>query len=131
MVVECMGIFDESSKVERPNAFELECLGTSLRYQFNTYKIAGQDEEELRADDNPFAVAVLVAKLAFAEKGIKDSKERDELLYGLKMRLSRELLTKKIGKRKIHKLMTFLRFYVLFESSKINHIFPRELALVG
>lgn len=76
---------------------------------------------------NPFAVVVLVAKLAFAGKRIKDSKERDTLLYGLKMQLSRDLLTKKITKEKIHKLMTFLRFYVLFESPEINTIFDNEL----
>lgn len=120
-------IFTESNKVARPNTFKLECLGTSLQYRYNTYKIAGQDEDELRVSNNPFAVAVLVAKLAFAGKEIKVGRERDELLYGLKMRLSRDLLKKKITKDKIYKLMTFLRYYVLFESSEINHIFDNEL----
>jgi hypothetical protein len=120
-------IFTEFNKVVRPNTFELECLGTSLKYRYNTYKIAGQDEADLHASNNPFAVAVLVAKLAFAGKEVKDGTEHDKLLYGLKMQLSRDLLKKEIAKDKIYKLMTFLRYYVLFESSEISGIFDNEL----
>lgn len=120
-------IFTEASKVVRPDTFKLDCLGTSLQYRYNTYKIAVQEEEELRASNNPFAVVVLVAKLAFAGNEIKNGRERDKLLYGLKMQLSRDLLRKEIAKDKIHKLMTFLRYYVLFESSEISHIFDIEL----
>lgn len=120
-------IFTESSKLDRPDTFKLECLGTSMHYRYNTYKISKQGEAELRASNNPFAVAMLVAKLAFAGKEIKDRNERDELLYGLKMQLSRDLLNKQIAKNKIHKLMTFLRYYVLFESSEISGIFDTEL----
>ncbi len=120
-------IFTEASKMVRPDTFKLDCLGTSLQYRYNTYKIAVQDDDKLRISNNPFAVAVLVAKLAFAGKEIRSGEERDKLLYGLKMQLSRDLLQKEIAKNKIHKLMTFLRYYVLFESSEINHIFDSEL----
>jgi hypothetical protein len=58
----------------------------------------------LRTNDNPFAAAVLVGKLALQGKQLRNSKERDELLYGLKIQLSRDLFARKIAK-KIYKLM--------------------------
>lgn len=45
-------VFIESSQVVRPDTFKLDCLGTILRYRYNTYKIAVQDDE-LRYSNNP------------------------------------------------------------------------------
>src|ERR1700744_4544942 len=58
-------IFTEANSKTRPDGFELDFMGTSLKYTFNTYKIASQSDEELLADDNPFALVVLTAKTAF------------------------------------------------------------------
>jgi predicted transposase/invertase (TIGR01784 family) len=123
-------IFTEASTKERPDHFAIDFMGTSLRYTFNTYKIAGQKEEELRASDNPFALVVLTAKTALAGKEIKSSRERDELLLTLKLNLARLLLAKRIAKEKIRVLINFLKYYVRFENQEINAKFEQTLEIL-
>lgn len=120
-------ILTEANTISRPNTFKLEYLGTSLTYHFNTYKIAEQDEEALLASNNPFAMVVLAVKAALTGKDIKDSKQRDDLLLGLKLQLVHELLAKQVLKNKIRVLMNFLRYYVRFENSETNVTFDREI----
>jgi predicted transposase/invertase (TIGR01784 family) len=102
-------------------------MGTSLRYTFNTCKIASQSDEELMASDNPFALVVLTIKAALAGKNIKDTDEKDELLFALKLKLAKLLLTRQIAKEKIRVLMNFLKYYVRFENPDINTKFEQEV----
>jgi hypothetical protein len=57
-------ILTEGNRIARPDTFKLEYLGTSLIYRFNTYKIALQNDRELLASNNPFAVVALTVKAA-------------------------------------------------------------------
>jgi predicted transposase YdaD len=123
-------IFTEANTKERPDYFAIDFMGTSLRYTFNTYKIANQNDETLKASNNPFALVVLTAKAAFAGKNLKSSTERDELLLNLKLNLTRLLLTKKIAKEKIRVLMNFLRFYIRFENQDINTKFEQQVEIL-
>ena len=123
-------IFTEAISKERPNSFEIEFMGTSLNYTFNTYKIASQSNEELHASNNPFAMVVLTAKTALAGKDIKDSSERDVFLLNLKLELARQLLGKQIAKEKIRVLMNFLRYYVRFENPDINAKFEQQVEIL-
>lgn len=123
-------IFTEPNTKERPDYFAIDFMGTSLRYTFNTYKIANQNDETLKASNNPFALVVLTAKAAFAGKNLKSSRERDELLLNLKLNLTRLLLTKKIAKEKIRVLMNFLRFYIRFENQDINTKFEQQVEIL-
>ncbi|MDQ1148094.1 hypothetical protein QE382_000078 [Sphingobacterium zeae] len=58
-------------------------MGTSLRYDFNSYKILHQDESLLRANENPFSVIVLTALMAILNKKVTDEglKEIKHNLY--------------------------------------------------
>ena len=47
-----------------PSQFEQACLGTSVCFRFNSYKVLDQSEEELGACDIPFAQVVLATKIA-------------------------------------------------------------------
>jgi predicted transposase/invertase (TIGR01784 family) len=123
-------IFTEESTKDRADHFAIDFMGTSLRYTFNTYKIAIQNERELLASNNPFALVVLTAKAALAGKKIKDSLERDELLLGLKLKLVKVLLTRQISKEKIRTLMNFLKYYVRFENRDINTKFEQEVEIL-
>ena len=123
-------IFTEAIHKERPNSFQLEFRGTSLLYTFNTYKISRQDEGELQASNNPFAMVILTAKAALAGKDFIDGKERDALLLKLKLELARQLLAKQIAKEKIRVLMNFLRYYVRFENPAINAKFEQEVEIL-
>jgi len=123
-------IFTEANTKERPNHFAIDFMGTSLRYTFNTYKIAGQSDEALQASDNPFALVVLTAKAALAGKDLKSSLERDESLLNLKLSLTRLLLAKQIAKEKIRVLMNFLRYYIRFENQDINTKFEQQVEIL-
>ncbi|WP_426667071.1 Rpn family recombination-promoting nuclease/putative transposase [Mucilaginibacter sp. McL0603] len=120
-------IFTEANLKARPDCFELDFMGTSLKYTFNTYKIASQSDEELLASENPFALVVLTAKTALSGSGIKSSLERDELLLNLKLELAKQLLIRQIPKEKVRVMMNFLKYYTRFENPEINSKF--ELAV--
>jgi len=123
-------IFTEANPIGRPDIFESAFMGTSVQYKFNTYKIAAQSEKELLASDNPFALVVLTAKTAMQGKDIKDDRERDELLFGLKLNLAKQLLVKQITKDKVRVLMNFLKYYVRFENPDINAKFEQEVEIL-
>ena len=42
-----------------PNIYEKTTFGTTISYKFNTYIINEQDENELKANQNPFSIVVL------------------------------------------------------------------------
>ena len=119
-------ILTEAGTLVRPDTFELEYLGTRLTYRFNRYKIADQNEQELLASNNPFALVALTVKAALAGKDIRDRQQRDELLLGLKLKLAHEMLAKQIPKEKVRVLINFLRYYVRFENTETNVIFDTE-----
>ena len=120
-------IFTDAIAKARPNSFEIEFMGTSLSYKFNAYKIANQNDHELQASNNPFAMVVLTAKAALAGRDMKDSRQRDAFLLNLKLELAKLLLAKQIGKEKVRVLMNFLRYYVRFENPDINAKFEQEV----
>ena len=69
-------------------------MGTSLRYDFNSYKILDQDEALLRANGNPFSVVVLTTLLAIVNKNISD-----EALKDIKHDLYEEMMKRKMDKK--------------------------------
>lgn len=105
-----------------PERYERSFWGTRITYEFNSYKIVEQDEAELLASDNPFALVVLTAKAALKSKKLS---EKEALL--LKTDLVRRLLSKQISKTKIRKLMTFIKYYVRFENSETERKFEEAL----
>ncbi len=119
-------ILTESNKKPRPDSYEHSFLGTQLIYRYNVLKIADLDDEKLFADENPFALAVLVAKTAFVGKRIEDRRERDIALLDAKRKLMQAMLTRNIPKDKIRSLIVFLTYYVNFEFKENNVIFEME-----
>nr|WP_294873160.1 hypothetical protein [uncultured Pedobacter sp.] len=123
-------IFTEANSKERPDTFESTFMGTSIRYTFNTYKIANQSEQELLTSNNPFALVILTAKASMQGKNIKNGSQRDELLLTLKLKLAKQLLIKKIPKNKVRVLMNFLKYYVRFENPEINTKFEEQVEIL-
>jgi predicted transposase YdaD len=114
-------ILTDSNKNYHPTEYKSEFFGTSIVYKFNTYKILDQDEEELKASANPFAVIVLTALLEL-KKNKFDSKE----LIELKLDLARNLFEKGFSKEKIRNIMNFLRYYVRLKGED-DEIFEEKL----
>lgn len=125
--VTAFAILTEATSKIRSDSYEIACMGTHLVYRFNVFKIADQDERKLRASNNPFALAVLIAKMALTGKRLK-KEDRDGFLLEIKIRLAKELLAKSIDKDKIRILMRFLTYYVRFTDEEKNIIFEQELA---
>jgi len=123
-------IFIEPNLTERTDIFEKGFMGTNLKYQYNTLKIANQDGDILFASENPFALAVLIAKSSLLIAKINDKEQHDKTLLLYKRRLTRELLLRKMPKNKILALMRFLQLYVIFENEELNATFDSEVKLL-
>ena len=109
-------------KSYHPKIYEEDFLGTTLSYKFNTYKLLGQDEAELLANPNPFAVVALVVLLALKNKNIND-----EGLRLIKLDLTKELIKRNVSKSKHIKIMDFLAYYVNFKNPKMMIKFEEEV----
>ena len=108
----------------KPNAFFSGFLGTSITYQFNTYKIIEQDQKSLTESKNPFATVVLTVLLA-----LKAKKSDDIELINLKIDLVKNLLRKGIQKKKIQALLNFIQYYVRLNRNS-SVIFEKKLELI-
>ncbi len=107
--ITCMVIFLGRRSRKNNSCFELDYLGTSVKFQFNAYHIGDQDEESLKKSNNPFAILVLAALMVFRFK-----KNPQELLKS-KIALVKHLLASGLPKVKIRQLLNFIRLYVHFD----------------
>lgn len=78
-------------------------------------------------NENPFAIIVLTALLA-----LKKKKLDDESLFDLKYSLAKNLLRRKISKKKIDDLLIVLQRYITFADHGYNVKFDKEIGeLIG
>lgn len=101
-------IFTGPGSRKKPDAYELSFMGTTLVYRYNIYQVAAQQEQALLNDPNPFALVVLAAKTALKGKGIRKGIRRDAWFLPVKIRLLKNLLSRKTDKGKIRALMEFI-----------------------
>ena len=120
--ITAFAILTDKNKSFKPNKFETAYLGTSLRYEFNLYKILEQNEKTLAASDNPFAMIVLTALVA-----LKKDKLSEEELLSQKIALLKRLSAKGFNREKITALIGFLKLYVRFGNSENDLKFEDEL----
>lgn len=120
--VTAFAIVTDDCKHYHPCEFVQSCLGTSLCFRFNSYKVLDQSEEELAVSDNPFAQAIFITKTALIGKKLSAND-----LYRLKIDLAKRLLDRNIPKWKIGRLMNFLQFYVRLGSSELDRAFDLEI----
>ncbi len=123
--ITAFAIFADTNKNFHPKYYEREFLGTRLYYSFNTYKIIAQNDADLEASNNPFAMVVLSAKLALTQ-----NKLADKQLFDLAFDLAKRLLNKQMPKEKIRNLMTFLRYYLRFDNHEMFVKFEKEIAVL-
>ncbi|WP_276088243.1 hypothetical protein [Pedobacter sp. JY14-1] len=119
--ISAFALLIDDDKNYHPQVYTEEYLGTRLSYEFNTYKLLNQDEEQLRTNPNPFAVVALVVLMALKNKNIGD-----EELKQIKLDLTRELIKRKVGKSKHIKIMDFLTYYVNFRNKEMMIKFEQE-----
>ncbi|SHM97891.1 Rpn family recombination-promoting nuclease/putative transposase [Mucilaginibacter sp. OK098] len=123
--ITAFAIFADTSKNFHPKYYERDFLGTRVYYSYNTYKITEQNDVELEASNNPFAMAILSAKLAISRQSLDDQR-----LFDLAYDLAKRLLNKKMPKDKIRKVMNFLRHYPRFENPEMFSKFEKEISIL-
>jgi hypothetical protein len=124
--IEAIAIFTDSHKNYSPSTYSTTCLKTKLDYQYYTYKLIDQKEEELEKSTNIFGIVMLAASIAFNKQ-----KTQDEKLLELKLNLFRKLLNRGYSREVIHKLVTFLKHYVSFDDRSFNIKFDKEIDLIS
>ena len=120
--ITALAILTSSNKNFRPKPYVEEYLGTRLTYEYNVYKIMDQDEAELKANPNPFAVVILVALSA-----IKQKKVNDQDLKAIKHDLNLELVRRNVDGAKHKAIMNFMKYYVNFENPNMMITFDKEI----
>lgn len=105
----------------QPKEYISSFLGTSLTYQFSTYKILDQDPKVLEESDNPFAIVILTVLLAIRAKNLDESN-----LIHLKLQIVKNLLKKGFVKKKITALLNFIQYYVRLNPES-NIIYDKKL----
>jgi len=120
--VMAIAILADGNTGYRPRVYAEEFLDTRLTYEFATYKVIDQDEADLRANPNPFAVCVLTSLMALKRKGAND----DEL-NGMKHDLYDEMMRRDMAKEKRQGIYDFLTYFVNFENPEMLSIFESEV----
>ena len=100
-------IYTHKAKPKEYNTFKVVNFGTELTYKFNSYVIREQDEAQLIASDNPFAIAVLAA-FYLTEAGT-DSLKR----YEYKKKLVEIAAKKNFDRKKLSRLLIFVKRLIL------------------
>ncbi len=106
-VVTALAVFASDSLPKNYNRFKYEKLGTKAIYEYNTFVLKDVSEEELLADDNPFALAMLAVKY------LNLSKNKDELRYDFKSKLYELGLKRGYDSEKVFALLRFINFMLI------------------
>jgi hypothetical protein len=121
-----MAIFTGRDGKNMPDRFEEECLGTKITYQYNTLCSFDYTDEELKASNNPFAMAILVTKL-IAFRAISNDRKFDLALLEQKVLLIKLLYEKSYSERKIKVIMSFLNNFIVFKNPGTYRIFNKQV----
>jgi len=110
-----------------PDKYERRTFWGRALYEYKTLCITDFTDKDLAASDNPFAVAMLVAKEALMKLKGSDQ-EVDEILLEHKMMIVSLLHEKGVfDEHKINAIMTFLENYVHFKKPETNRIFRKRV----
>ncbi|OIN59759.1 hypothetical protein [Arsenicibacter rosenii] len=120
--IAAFAILTDGNKLFKPTQYKQQCLGTTLQYTFNSYKVLEQDPVKLAESNNPFAQVILTAWTAIHHK-----RRKTDALLEEKISLAKHLLGKQYAKPKIRALMNFLKLYVRFGDTIKDRIFEERL----
>jgi hypothetical protein len=95
-------IYTGSNVPKKYNIYESEHFGTKITYNFNSYAVIKQNEEELLANDNPFAMIVL------ANYYVLKTKDNQERRYEFKQKLYELAQNRNYNLEELSKLLIFV-----------------------
>ena len=101
-----LAIFTDGEEGYMPDRYDYDYFRTKLHYEYFSYKILEQKEEELIKSENPFAMAVLAGLYTLNTEGKGRSKA--ETRYEFKKRLAKLLKERGYAEKKFLDLMSFI-----------------------
>ncbi len=130
--ISAIAIFTDENKDYKPDKYEYDFYNTRLIYEYDTYKLLDQDENELMLSGNPFSLAVLAGLYV-----IKSKKDIDQR-FQYKVNLIRLLVKKGYTRIQIEKLFIFIdnilylpKEEALRFETEVKHIISKEGDNVG
>ena len=120
-LVTAIAIYTDGSTTFGPSQHVYDFAGTTLTYQFNTYKVLQQNEQGLAESNNPFAIAILTVLLELKKKKLDDDR-----LLNLKVALARQLQAKGFSRKTTRQLFNFISNYVNFAKPETAIKFEEE-----
>jgi hypothetical protein len=97
-----IAVFADPFKGYKPDRFTYQFYTTKLEFQYRTYKVIEQDDDELKKSDNPFALVILAAKKSL------ESRRDEEKRFRFKRELVRLMLEKGYSREEILAVFKFL-----------------------
>ncbi len=116
-----IAILTDENKDFKPNKYEKEFYGTELNYKYNSFKILGKSEKELKENKNPFAMIILAGLYVIKSKKITDEKKK----FLFKMTLAKLLRDKKYSAEKRRSIFIFIESIIKLPS-KLELQFEKE-----
>jgi len=116
-----IAVFADASLRYKPDTLSYHFYGCRLEFQYRTYKVMEQDDEELKESDNPFALVVLAAKKSLESRG------DDEKRFRFKRELVRLMLEKGYGREDILAVFRFLDGVLVLTDVEKEKIIYNEL----
>jgi predicted transposase/invertase (TIGR01784 family) len=119
--IAAIAVFTDDRPGWKPDRFEYQFNRTGLSYYYPVYKVLDQDEEALKASDNPFAQVVLATLYALRSK-----RQPDRFKYRFKVELTQLLFKKGFESTRIRAVFQFLDCLIQLEDSLLQDQFFEE-----
>lgn len=123
--ITALAIYTNENRKYHFKEYRESFLTTEIVYKFQTFVLIDFTAKELRQTNNLFA---LVLEIALQELILKKRKDIYKLFE--KTEIVRHLFKRGVSKKKITKLLVFLRFYIRFERADFFHKFEKEIQLL-
>lgn len=106
-----------------PKRYTKELMNTRHTYEYNSLSLLDHLDEDLAGSGNPFAWAMLAAKMALIKGRNRDAKLLEGKLEVFKILFKNGLFQS----RKLQAILTFLKNYAHFKNSDFNRTFTTEI----
>ncbi|MGB0861602.1 MAG: hypothetical protein ACPG19_11160 [Saprospiraceae bacterium] len=121
--ISAIAILTDDKVNYRPTFYEQKTWRTTMRYDFDTYKVLDYPVSHFDTIDNPFSVVMKTVRLSIKNKSIKT----DEDLLSLKLSLFKNMLGKGYSKQVIRKMTNFIKHYILFKDKSLYRKFDNSI----
>jgi len=120
--VETIAVFTGDKSQHKPSEYIHKSIDTSIHFRYRTYHIFDDDERELLAMDNAFALIVVAC-----QKALQEGKVPDEELGRDRLSIAKALLRHDYDHDRIISFLVFLKNFLYINDSEINRIFDEHV----